>query len=139
MYILKNNENKLITVSDNKEKLEAQLSFYPESAIEETDIEYKLTSEGWKTPEEFEDYNKEQLYNLSLTRADVLLALYDKFSLTPEAIRAKLSERDQIRFDYAQNFYRGDESVIALATELGVSDDDLNYLFKNKSFPTSEE
>lgn len=136
MYLLRDKEdNHIVIAVETEDKAKEQQLFYPNTNLEQDDITYTAAGGKFCTPEELEDYNKEQLYKLSLTRADVLLALYDKFGLTPEAIRAKLSERDQIRFDYAQNFYRGDESVIALATELGVSDDDLNYLFKNKSFP----
>lgn len=81
--------------------------------------------------------------NLSLTKADVLLALYQDKGLSPDDIKAMLKDNIPalIKFDYASSYYRGDEVVIALGTQLGYSSDEMDYLFENKTFPpkTAEE
>lgn len=94
------------------------------------------------------DYEQEQaqkerarLNMLSLTKADVLLALYEDKGLTPDDIKAMLKDNVPalIKFDYASSYFRGDEVVIALGTALGYSSDEMDYLFQNKKFPTAEE
>lgn len=86
---------------------------------------------------------REQIMNLSLTKADVLLALYQDKGLSPDDIKAMLKDNIPalIKFDYASSYYRGDEVVIALGTQLGYSSDEMDYLFENKTFPpkTAEE
>lgn len=86
---------------------------------------------------------RERVMNLSLTKADVLLALYQDQGLSPDDIKAMLKDNIPalIKFDYASSYYRGDEVVIALGTQLGYSSDEMDYLFENKTFPpkTAEE
>lgn len=86
---------------------------------------------------------RERIMNLSLTKADVLLALYQDKGLSPDDIKAMLKDNIPalIKFDYASSYYRGDDVVIALGTQLGYSSDEMDYLFENKTFPpkTAEE
>lgn len=90
---------------------------------------------------ETEEEKRMRLNMLSLTKADVLLALYEDKGLTPEDIKAMLKDNVPalIKFDYASSYFRGDEVVIALGTALGYSSDEMDYLFQNKKFPTAEE
>ena len=74
---------------------------------------------------------------LNLTKADVLLALYQDKGLTPDNIKAMLKDNVPalIKFDYASSYYRGDEVVNALGLALGYSTEEMDYLFENKKFP----
>lgn len=94
------------------------------------------------------DYEQQQaakerarLNMLSLTKADVLLALYEDKGLTPDDIKAMLKDNVPalIKFDYASSYYRGDEVVNALGLALGYTTEEMDYLFTNKKFPTTEE
>ena len=94
------------------------------------------------------DYEQQQaaeervrLNMLSLTKADVLLALYEDKGLTPDDIKAMLKDNVPalIKFDYASSYYRGDEVVNALGLALGYTTEEMDYLFENKKFPTTEE
>lgn len=75
--------------------------------------------------------------NLNLTKADVLLALYEDKGLTPDDIKTMLKDNIPalIKFDYASTYYRGDDVVIALGKSLGYSEEDIDYLFENKKLP----
>ena len=90
---------------------------------------------------ETEEEKRMRLNMLSLTKADVLLALYEDKGLTPEDIKAMLKDNVPalIKFDYASSYYRGDEVVNALGLALGYTTEEMDYLFENKKFPTTEE
>ena len=74
---------------------------------------------------------------LNLTKADVLLALYQDKGITPEDIKTMLKDNVPalIKFDYASSYYRGDEVVNALGLALGYTMEEMDYLFENKKFP----
>ena len=74
---------------------------------------------------------------LNLTKADVLLALYEDKGITPDDIKEMLKDNVPalIKFDYASSYYRGDEVVNALGLALGYTMEEMDYLFENKTFP----
>lgn len=91
-----------------------------------------------------EEYQQEQAQKerqrldlLNLTKADVLLALYQDKGLTPDDIKTMLKDNVPalIKFDYASSYYRGDDVVNALGQALGYSTEEMDYLFENKKFP----
>ena len=84
---------------------------------------------------------RQRLNLLNLTKADVLLALYQDKGITPEDIKVMLKDNVPalIKFDYASSYYRGDEVVNALGLALGYSTEEMDYLFENKSFPPKVE
>lgn len=92
---------------------------------------------------ETEQAQKERLRlnMLNLTKADVLLALYQDKGITPEDIKTMLKDNVPalIKFDYASSYYRGDEVVNALGLALGYTTEEMDYLFENKVFPPKVE
>ena len=141
--------NTLIDVSEVK---------YLDDDIQNIEISEELYNAVMAEPEKYNydngkiienpDYEQQQaaeerarLNMLSLTKADVLLALYEDKGLTPEDIKAMLKDNVPalIKFDYASSYYRGDEVVNALGLALGYTTEEMDYLFTNKKFPTTEE
>ena len=102
--------------------------------IEETETEIQAL--GY-TDEEKTQQQRARLDMLNLTKADVLLALYEDKGITPEDIKTMLKDNVPalIKFDYASSYYRGDEVVNALGLALGYSTEEMDYLFENKKFP----
>ena len=96
--------------------------------IEKSEDEYK---------EEMAQKERQRLDLLSLTKADVLLALYQDKGLTPDDIKSMLKDNVPalIKFDYASAYYRGDDVVNALGLALGYTKEEMDYLFENKKFP----
>lgn len=84
---------------------------------------------------------RQRLNMLNLTKADVLLALYQDKGITPEDIKTMLKDNTPalIKFDYASSYYRGDEVVNALGLALGYTTEEMDYLFENKTFPAKVE
>lgn len=115
--------------------------------IKENPDKYKI-SDGNVVAKTDEEYLQEQtekerqrLNLLNLTKADVLLALYQDKGITPEDIKTMLKDNTPalIKFDYASSYYRGDEVVNALGLALGYTTEQMDYLFENKAFPPKVE
>ena len=83
--------------------------------------------------EEQAQKEKDRISNLSLTKREVLLALFDDKGITPEQIKEKLDERGKIEFDYANEYFRGNPLIDALGNALGYTSEQLDYLFMNKT------
>ncbi len=90
--------------------------------------------------EEYEEIKrkeeKERISKLSLTKREVFLALYKAKQITPEMIKAQITEPEAlIEFEYANEYYRGNPLIDLIGEKLGYTSDDLDYLFENKEFP----
>ena len=83
--------------------------------------------------QECEQKEKERISRLSLTKREVLLAIFDDKGITPEQIKEKLDERGKIEFDYANEYFRGNPLIDALGNALGYTSQQLDYLFTNKT------
>ena len=90
-----------------------------------------------KTDEEKAQEERQRLDMFNLTKADVLLALYEDKGLTPDDIKAMIKDNIPalIKFDYASSYYRGDEVVNTLGLALGYTVEEMDYLFEHKKFP----
>ena len=100
--------------------------------------ESETALEAWGyTTDELAQKERQRLDLLNLTKADVLLALYEDKGITPDNIKEMLKDNVPalIKFDYASSYYRGDEVVNALGLALGYSTEEMDYLFENKTFP----
>lgn len=106
--------------------------------IEETETEIQAL--GY-TDEEKTQQQRARLDMLNLTKADVLLALYEDKGITPEDIKTMLKDNVPalIKFDYASSYYRGDAVVNTLGLALGYTTEEMDYLFENKAFPPKVE
>ena len=141
-------------IKDNQIVDCANLPIVDEEAlnIEVTEEQFNLYKEKGNNYFKFEDneiilnpdYEAEELTKerarldmLNLTKADVLLALYEDKGITPDDIKEMLKDNVPalIKFDYASSYYRGDEVVNALGLALGYTTEEMDYLFENKTFP----
>ena len=145
MFYIEEN-NKIVLFDKDRQKLENTLLFMPQYQ----GLEIKETSRPIENFQfaDTEEYQQEQTQKerqrldlLSLTKADVLLALYQDKGITPEDIKTMLKDNVPalIKFDYASSYYRGDEVVNALGLALGYTTEEMDYLFENKAFPPKVE
>ena len=135
-------ENEIVLYDTDKTRLEQTINFMPQYAgleIKETDrpiveFEFADTEEYAQAEAQRE---RQRLNLLNLTKADVLLALYEDKGLTPDDIKEMLKDNVPalIKFDYASSYYRGDEVVNTLGLALGYTTEEMDYLFENKTFP----
>lgn len=105
--------------------------------IKETD----KALEAWGyTEEEIEEQKREQINSLSLTKREVFLALYKDKGITPEAIRAQITDPVAlIEFDYANDYFRGNPLIEQIGLALGYTTEELDYLFENGELPERVE
>lgn len=102
----------------------------------ETQVREVLEDVTEEIEREAEEARKQAILQLSLTKREVFLALYKDKGITPEQIRAQISNEEAlIEFDYAERYYRGNPLINNIGAALGYSSDDLDYLFQNGEFP----
>lgn len=125
----------LCAIEENVWKEYSSLQQGVEYDIDETGIIDLRDTPGYE--QEQAQKERQRLNLLNLTKADVLLALYQDKGLTPDNIKAMLKDNVPalIKFDYASSYYRGDDVVNALGLALGYSTEEMDYLFENKKFP----
>lgn len=79
---------------------------------------------------------RERLNMLSLTKREVFLALYKDKGITPEQLRAQITDEEAlIEFDFANDYYRGNPLTDKIGIMLGYSTEDLDHLFETGSLP----
>ncbi|MBQ6908097.1 MAG: hypothetical protein IJQ28_06940 [Clostridia bacterium] len=92
------------------------------------------------TEEEIEQQERERIAQLSLTKREVFLALYNDKGITPEQIKAQITDPSAlIEFEYATEYFRGNPLIDAVGIMLGYTSEDLDYLFINKEFPNESD
>lgn len=97
--------------------------------------ETKEELQAWGlTAKEEQEKEEERILQLSLTKRDLLLALYDDKGLTPDQLKANLNDRAKIEFDYADKYYRFNPLIDSVGTSLGYTKEQLDYLFEHKEF-----
>ena len=105
--------------------------------IKETETE--LQAWGY-TEEEKEEQRREAIKKLSLTKREVFLALYNDKGITPDQIKAQITEPSAlIEFEYATEYFRGNPLIDAVGTMLGYTSEQLDYLFEHKEFPNESD
>ena len=104
--------------------------------------QYQL--QAWGKTEEEEQAEQEQAEQehramMSLTKREVFLALYRDKGITPEQIKAQITNTEAlIEFEYANDYFRGNPLIDLIGATLGYSSADLDYLFEHKELPTKE-
>lgn len=84
--------------------------------------------------QEQEEKEKERIAQLSLTKREVFLALYADKGITPEQIRAELTDvAALIEFDFAERYFRGNALIDLIGQKLGYTSKQLDDLFENGS------
>lgn len=103
-------------------------------------IEKEAQLEAWEyTEEEKAEIEHERIQQLSLTKREVFLALYNDKGVTPEQIKAQIQSPEAlIEFEYASEYYRGNPLIDTIGLALGYTSDELDYLFVHKELPTNE-
>ena len=103
--------------------------------IEETEIEYKLYNGKYLTEEEIKAEERERLNKLSMTKREMFLGLYQAKGITPDMLKAQITDPQAlIEFEYANDYYRGNPLIDVIGAQLGFTTEELDYLFEHKTF-----
>jgi hypothetical protein len=100
--------------------------------VEET--ETALVAMG-KTEEELAQEEKERIARLSLTKREVFLGLYQAKGVTPEMIKAQITDPQAlIEFEYANDYFRGNPLIDIVGATLGITSEQLDKFFETNDY-----
>lgn len=75
----------------------------------------------------------ERVAKLSLTKREVFLGLYEAKGVTPEQIKAQITEPAAlIEFEYANDYFRGNPLIDSVGAVLGITPAQLDCFFETK-------
>lgn len=100
--------------------------------INETETE--LQALGY-TQEELDLQEKERIAKLSLTKREVFLGLYQAKGVTPDMIKAQITDpMALIEFEYANDYYRFNPLIDIVGASLGITPEQLDKFFETKDY-----
>lgn len=78
---------------------------------------------------------KERIAKLKLTKREVFLGLYQAKGVTPDMIKAQITDPQAlIEFEYANDYYRGNPLIDAVGATLGITPEQLDKFFETKDY-----
>lgn len=88
------------------------------------------------------DYEQEQLQKekeriamLSLTKREVFLGLYEAKGITPEQLKAQVTDpKALIEIEYANEYYRGNPLIDIIGQQLGITSEQLDKFFETNDY-----
>lgn len=141
-------DNKILLADESEYKLVDTIKFMPQYQhldIKETDKTIVMYDGDFyfEDDEEYiakkEQAEQERIAKLSLTKREVFLALYKAKGLTPEMIRAQITDPEAlIEFDYATEYYRFNPLINQIGAMLGYSPEQIDYLFEHRELPVPD-
>lgn len=114
--------------------------FYNLEKVEETDKEYVLDGEEYvlndKAWEEKQaQKERERINQLSMTKREMFLGLYQAKQITPDMLKAQITNPQAlIEFEYANDYYRGNPLVDVIGGQLGFTTEQLDKFFETKDY-----
>lgn len=100
--------------------------------IRETDSALK----AWGfTEEEKKVQERERLNLLSMTKREMFLGLYQAKGITPDMLKAQISDTSTlIELEYANDYYRGNPLIDVIGSQLGFTTEQLDKFFETKDY-----
>ena len=100
--------------------------------INETETE--LQALGY-TEEEIALQERERIAKLSLTKREVFLGLFQAKGVTPDMIKAQITDPQAlIEFEYANDYYRGNPLINIVGATLGITPEQLDKFFETNDY-----
>ena len=116
------------------------LVFYNLDKVEETQDEYVLDGEEYVLKDEaWEEkqvlIEKERIAKLKLTKREVFLGLYQAKGVTPDQIKAQITDPAAlIEFEYANDYFRGNPLIDMVGATLGFTSEQLDRFFETNDY-----
>jgi predicted Zn-dependent peptidase len=134
-YTIKNGS---ILIADNKESLK----YYNDIKILPSDYEegkYIVENNELVLNPNFEEEKaqkeRERIAQLKLTKREVFLGLYQAKGVTPEQIKAQITDpMALIEFEYANDYYRGNPLIDSVGAVLGITAQQLDCFFETNDY-----
>ena len=125
------------------------VALYNLDKIEETGLEYVLDGEEYVLKDEAweekqRQKERERINLLSMTKREMFLGLYQAKGITPDMLKAQITDPQAlIEFEYANDYYRGNPLIDLIGGQLGFTTEQLDRFFITKDYhellPIEEE
>ena len=98
--------------------------------------ETETALEAWGyTEEEIQEQERERLNLLSMTKREMFLGLYQAKGITPDMLKAQITDPQAlIEFEYANDYYRGNVLIDQVGAQLGITPEQLDKFFETKDY-----
>lgn len=141
MFYIEDN-NKIVLVDENLERLQNTIAFMPQYEgleIKEVQEGYVIYDFELMTVEEKEakeaQKERERINLLSMTKREMFLGLYQAKQITPDILKAQITDPQAlIEFEYANDYFRGNPLIDVIGTQLGFTSEQLDKFFETKDY-----
>ena len=119
------------------------VEFYQSIDMVEMDVQQSDIDGNWylaekcpmKTEEEKEREERERLNMLSMTKREMFLGLYQAKQITPDMLKAQITDPTAlIEFEYANDYFRGNPLIDVIGGQLGITSEQLDRFFETKDY-----
>ena len=136
------NDNKIVLFDEDKQKLQDTILFMPQYQgleIKEVEEGYVIYAFELMTVEEMKEKQaqkeRERLNLLSMTKREMFLGLYQAKGITPDMLKAQITDPQAlIEFEYANDYYRGNPLIDVIGAQLGFTIEQLDKFFETKDY-----
>ena len=95
--------------------------------------EYVLKDEAWE--EKQAQKERERLNMLSMTKREMFLGLYQAKGITPDMLKAQITDPQAlIEFEYVNDYFRGNPLIDVIGGQLGFTSEQLDKFFETKDY-----
>ena len=112
--------------------IEKEVVKYKTEIVEKTG--YNLEAWGY-TEEEIQEQERKRINLLSMTKREMFLGLYQAKQITPDMLKAQITDpKALIEFEYANDYYRGNSLINVIGGKLGFTAEQLDRFFETKDY-----
>ena len=127
----------------DKERMDFIVEQNHNNSYEIREAETALEAWGY-TEVEKQEQERERIAKLSMTKREIFLGLYRAKGITPDMLKAQITDPQAlIEFEYANDYYRGNPLIDLIGGQLGFTTEQLDKFFKTKDYrellPVEEE
>lgn len=142
MFYIQQN-NRILLFDEDKQRLQNTIAFttpqYQGLEIKEVEEGYVIYNLELMTVEEMEakqaQKERERLNMLSMTKREMFLGLYQAKQITPDMLKAQITDPQAfIEFEYANDYYRGNPLIDIIGGQLGFTSEQLDKFFETKDY-----
>ena len=142
MFYIQQDE-KIVLFNEDRQRLQDTIAFttpqYQGLEIKEVQEGYVIYDFELMTVEEKEEKEaqkeRERLNLLSMTKREMFLGLYQAKGITPDMLKAQITDPQAlIEFEYANDYYRGNPLIDVIGSQLGFTSEQLDKFFETKDY-----
>lgn len=135
-------DDKIVLFDEEQRRLQNTIIFMPQYQgleIQETPPGYEIYNFELITVEEAElqkaQKERKRLSLLSMTKREMFLGLYQAKGITPDILKAQITDPQAlIEFEYANEYYRGNPLIDVIGGKLGFTTEQLDKFFETKDY-----